>query len=233
MAKLSAVVLLLISRLVAAAAIQTVTWATRLKSAKETTTNLQFYFHDTLSGKNPSAVRIAQAIDTDKSRTLFGIVMMADDPLTETPDPQSKLVGRAQGLYGSACQDQLSLIMSMSFVFVDGPYNGSSISLLGNNRAMNPVREMPIVGGTGFFRLARGYAVAQTHWMGLLAALAFSDWLADMQLLRRIGWILKLATPLLDTMLQLFTKLSRWSHLLVGDPIHNVINSLFTKLPHL
>ncbi|KAK9177382.1 hypothetical protein WN944_029404 [Citrus x changshan-huyou] len=165
MAKLSAVVLLLISRLVAAAAIQTVTWATRLKSAKETTTNLQFYFHDTLSGKNPSAVRIAQAIDTDKSRTLFGIVMMADDPLTETPDPQSKLVGRAQGLYGSACQDQLSLIMSMSFVFVDGPYNGSSISLLGNNRAMNPVREMPIVGGTGFFRLARGYAVAQTHWM--------------------------------------------------------------------
>ena len=165
MAKLSAVVLLLITRLVAAAAIQTVTWATRLESAKETTTNLQFYFHDTLSGKNPSAVRIAQAIDTDKSRTLFGIVMMADDPLTETPDPQSKLVGRAQGLYGSACQEQLSLIMSMSFVFVDGPYNGSSISLLGNNRAMNPVREMPIVGGTGFFRLARGYAVAQTHWM--------------------------------------------------------------------
>ncbi|GAY62391.1 hypothetical protein CUMW_217370 [Citrus unshiu] len=55
--------------------------------------------------------------------------------------------------------------MSMSFVFVDGPYNGSSISLLGNNRAMNPVREMPIVGGTGFFRLAPGYAVAQTHWM--------------------------------------------------------------------
>ena len=24
--------------------------------------------------------------------------------------------------------------------------------------------EMPIVGGTGFFWLARGYAIAKTHW---------------------------------------------------------------------
>ena len=167
MAKLSTVVSLLIISLVAPAALQAETWATRLESAKETTTNLQFYFHDTLSGQNPSAVRIAQATDTDKSPTLFGVLMMADDPLTETPDPKSKLVGRAQGLYGSASQDQLGLIMSMSFVFVDGSYNGSSISLLGNNRAMNPVREMPIVGGTGAFRLARGYAIAQTHWMDL------------------------------------------------------------------
>ena len=27
--------------------------------------------------------------------------------------------------------------------------------------------EMPIVGGTGFFQLARGYAIAQTHWFDL------------------------------------------------------------------
>lgn len=134
-------------------------------ATEETITNLQFFFHDTLSGKNPSAIRVAQPVGQYNSPTLFGVIMMADDPLTETADPNSKLVGRAQGLYGSACQQEVGLLMAMSFSFTDGPYNGSSISLLGKNSAMNPVREMPIVGGTGLFRMARGYAVAHTHWM--------------------------------------------------------------------
>ncbi|PON83436.1 Disease resistance response protein [Trema orientale] len=136
----------------------------RLDAAKEKVTTLQFYFHDVVSGKTPSAVRVAQANDTDKSPTFFGALVMADDPLTETPDPKSRLVGRAQGLYGSAGQHELGLIMAMSFGFTEGEYNGSSISVLGRNAALNPVREMAVVGGTGVFRLARGYAIAQTHW---------------------------------------------------------------------
>ncbi|XP_027353886.1 dirigent protein 23 [Abrus precatorius] len=133
---------------------------------KETVTNLQFFFHDTLSGKNPSAVQVAQPVDKNKSfTTLFGAIMMADDPLTETSDLTSKLVGRAQGLYGSSCQQEIGLLMAMSFSFTDGPYNGSSFALMGKNSAMNPVREMPIVGGTGLFRMARGYALAKTHWL--------------------------------------------------------------------
>ncbi|GLT30719.1 hypothetical protein SLA2020_055090 [Shorea laevis] len=169
MAKLSGIFLLL--TIVVAAAVpqaqglRVESWATRLKAKKETVTNLQFYFHDTLSGKNPSAVRVAQAADSNKSPTLFGAVMMADDPLTEGPDPNSKLLGRAQGIYASACQEELGLLMAMSFSFTDGIYNGSSISILGKNPALNAVREMPIVGGTSLFRLARGYALAHTHWM--------------------------------------------------------------------
>lgn len=151
----------------------TTTWAQSFRSknrarsldaAKETVTKIQFYFHDTVSGKNPSAVRVGEGAGTEKSPTLFGALLMADDPLTETPDPNSKLLGRAQGLYGSASQQGLSLIMAMSFGFTEGPYNGSSISIFGKNSALNLVREMPIVGGTGLFRLARGYAVAKTHW---------------------------------------------------------------------
>ncbi|KAF7841154.1 dirigent protein 23 [Senna tora] len=139
--------------------------AAEVGTEKETVTNLQFYFHDTLSGKNPSAVRVVQPVDAYKGTTLFGLIMMADDPLTETSDPKSKIVGRAQGLYGSACQQELGLLMAMSFSFTDGPYSGSSISLFGKNSAMNPVREMPIVGGTGMFRMARGYAEARTQWL--------------------------------------------------------------------
>lgn len=134
---------------------------------RETVTNLQFYFHDMVSGKNPTAIKVAQSAQTEKSPTLFGAIMMADDPLTEGPDPNSKLVGRAQGLYGSAGQSEMCLIMAMNFAFTDGIYNGSSVSILGKNSALNPVREMAIVGGTGLFRLARGYAIAKTHWFDI------------------------------------------------------------------
>ncbi|KAF9676133.1 hypothetical protein SADUNF_Sadunf09G0106500 [Salix dunnii] len=140
-------------------------WARRLEAEKETVTNLQFYFHDIVSGKNPTAIKVAQPSVGNRSPTLFGSIMMADDPLTEGPDPNSKPVGRAQGIYGSAGRNELALIMAMNFDFTDGIYNGSCISLLGKNPAMNPVREMPIVGGTGLFRFARGYAIAQTFWL--------------------------------------------------------------------
>lgn len=66
--------------------------------------------------------------------------------------------------------------MSMSFVFIDRLNNGSCISLLDSKSSIILVRKMPTIGG-----------------------------LADMQLFGCIGWILNLAMPLLDTMLQLFT----------------------------
>ncbi|PQQ15980.1 dirigent protein 22 [Prunus yedoensis var. nudiflora] len=52
----------------------------------------------------------------------------------------------------------------MNFVFVEGMYKGSTISILGRNPVLNNVREMPIIGGTGLFRFARGYALAHTVW---------------------------------------------------------------------
>ncbi|KAL9231834.1 hypothetical protein vseg_007004 [Gypsophila vaccaria] len=139
-------------------------WGNTIKSGRQRKTTLQFYFHDTLSGKSPSAIRVAQPITPNPTQTEFGVLNMADDPLTIGPDRDSKIVGRAQGLYGSACQEEVGLIMALSYTFSDGPYNGSSISLMGRNSIMQTVREMPIVGGTGLFRMGRGYALAQTYW---------------------------------------------------------------------
>ena len=90
---------------------------------------------------------------------------MADDPLTVGPEPGSKLVGKAQGIYASASQDDLGFLMVMNFAFTEGKYNGSTLSLLGRNAVLSTVREMPIVGGSGLFRFARGYAQAKTHWV--------------------------------------------------------------------
>ena len=123
-------------------------------------THLHFYFHDTLDGTNPTAIRIA-----GPSERSFGTTMMADDPLTEGPEANSKLVGRAQGIYALASQHDIGLLVVMNFAFLKGMYNGSALSILGHNPILDKVREMPIVGGSGVFRYARGYALAKTVWL--------------------------------------------------------------------
>ncbi|XP_020213016.1 dirigent protein 22 [Cajanus cajan] len=136
---------------------------TSLGLHKEKLSHLHFYFHDIVSGPKPTAVRVAEARITNTSSTLFGVVVMADDPLTVGPEPGSKVVGRAQGIYGSAAQDETGLLMIMNLAFTEGKYNGSTLSMLGRNTVFSAVREMPIVGGSGAFRFARGYAEAKTH----------------------------------------------------------------------
>ncbi|XP_021282242.1 dirigent protein 22-like [Herrania umbratica] len=135
----------------------------KLGLKQEKLSHLHFYFHDIVSGQKPSAVRVASAAMTNKSETGFGAVVMVDDPLTVAPKRNSKLVGKAQGIYASAAQDEVGLLMVMNFAFTEGKYNGSSLSLLGRNTVFTTVREMPIVGGSGLFRFARGYAQAKTH----------------------------------------------------------------------
>ncbi|XVE61294.1 hypothetical protein DITRI_Ditri06bG0028500 [Diplodiscus trichospermus] len=139
----------------------------KLGVRQEKLSHLHFYFHDTLSGRNPTAVQVASAAWTKKSKTLFGAMMMVDDPLTAGPEHDSKLVGKAQGVYASAAQDEVGLLMVMNFAFMEGKYNGSSLSLLGRNTVFSTMREMPIVGGSGLFRFARGYAQAKTHTLDI------------------------------------------------------------------
>ncbi|KAL0909828.1 hypothetical protein M5K25_020728 [Dendrobium thyrsiflorum] len=90
-----------------------------------------------------------------------------DDPLTEGPDMNSQIVGRAQGMYAATAQDEVGLLMAMNLAFTAGKFNGSVLSVLGRNQPLHPVREMPIVGGSGLFRFARGYALARTHWLNI------------------------------------------------------------------
>lgn len=134
---------------------------------KEKLSHLRFYFHDIVSGQNPTAIRVAEAPMSRNSPTFFGSVVMMDDPLTMGPEQSSKLVGRAQGIYASASQSEIGFLMVMNFAFVEGKYNGSSLSVLGRNRPLTEMREMPVVGGSGLFRFARGYAQAKTHWFDI------------------------------------------------------------------
>ncbi|KAM7523185.1 hypothetical protein LguiA_013087 [Lonicera macranthoides] len=132
---------------------------------QEKLTHFRVYWHDILSGKNPTAVPITPPVKN--STSAFGLINMIDDPLTEGPELGSKLVGRAQGFYGSAAQDELGLLMAMNFKFDVGKYNGSTITVMGRNKVFSAVREMPVIGGSGLFRFARGYVQAKTHMVDM------------------------------------------------------------------
>ncbi|XP_061375817.1 dirigent protein 22-like [Gastrolobium bilobum] len=134
---------------------------------KEKVSHFRFYWHDILSGRNPTSVSVVAPPLKMNTTTAFGLVNMIDNPLTMGPDMSSKLVGKAQGFYASASQSEVDLLMAMNFAFIDGKYNGSTITIMGRNPVFNKVREMPVVGGSGLFRFARGYGEARTHWFDL------------------------------------------------------------------
>ncbi|GJN28611.1 hypothetical protein PR202_gb16815 [Eleusine coracana subsp. coracana] len=159
--------LLLIVLLVAAADAQLMQKGRRrATTAAAAPTHLHFYFHDTVSGKSPTAVRVVAPPDAS-SMPMFGMVNVMDDPLTEGPEPGSGPVGRAQGLYMGSDQARLGFLQAMNLVFTSGEFNGSTLALLGRNCPLDDVRELPVVGGTGAFRFATGYALLRTHWLDL------------------------------------------------------------------
>ncbi|CDP15168.1 unnamed protein product [Coffea canephora] len=143
-------------------------WFHKLDRTKEKVTRLHFYFQDTVSGKSPTAVTVAGA--KLASPTMFGLINTADDPMTVGPELNSTLLGRAQGIYASADQNEVGLAMYMNYYFTAGKYRGSTLSLLGRNAGLHSIREMSIVGGTGVFRLARGIATAKTYFVNATTA---------------------------------------------------------------
>ncbi|KAE9458276.1 hypothetical protein C3L33_09814, partial [Rhododendron williamsianum] len=138
-------------------------WFENLPKMEEKVTKLHFYFYDQLSGKNVTAVTVAQANTTFQSPSLFGLVFVIDDALKTGPESDSTIVGRAQGMYASGGLKEPVAVMTLDFVFTSGEYNGSTLSMSGRNPPLDLYREMPIVGGSGVFRLARGIATAKTY----------------------------------------------------------------------
>lgn len=136
------------------------------RTLKEKTSHFRVYWHDIISGPSPTSVPIVKPF-YNNSLTFFGAIQMIDNPLTEGPDVKSRLIGRAQGFYGSAGQEDVSLLMSTNFAFCEGKNNGSTITVMGRNEVFTEVREMPVIGGSGLFRFGRGYVQASTHTFDL------------------------------------------------------------------
>ncbi|XVE48897.1 hypothetical protein DITRI_Ditri01bG0038600 [Diplodiscus trichospermus] len=133
---------------------------------RQKVTKLHFYFHDTVSGKNPTAIPVARPnfiTAFNDTPVPFGSIYATDDPLTLGPNLTSGVIGSARGLWASTGQDVLCLVVYWDLGFTQGKFNGSSISLFSKNPVTEKEREVAVVGGRGKFRMAKGFALLKTH----------------------------------------------------------------------
>ncbi|XP_057788618.1 dirigent protein 22-like [Salvia miltiorrhiza] len=132
---------------------------------REKVMKLQLYVQDLRIGHpNATVVEVAKAAGvTDNSPYQFGSVHVLDDLVTEGPSINSRKLGRIQGLTTNADLSTFGIAMNLNFFFTEGWYAGSTLSILGRNQVMDSQRELPVVGGTGVFRYARGYAIQTSY----------------------------------------------------------------------
>uniref|UniRef100_M8BQK9 Dirigent protein n=1 Tax=Aegilops tauschii TaxID=37682 RepID=M8BQK9_AEGTA len=89
----------------------------------------------------------------------FGAVGVLDDELRDGPDAgNSSLVGRYQGLFVSAgLVSPPGAQSAINLVFTAGEHRGSTLAMLGPMLSFTSAIERAVVGGTGAFRMARGF----------------------------------------------------------------------------
>ncbi|MCO5576979.1 hypothetical protein L7F22_030800 [Adiantum nelumboides] len=126
--------------------------------------NMVFYMHDVLApAASATAVRVAAQKGKLRGSPSLGATLVFDDKLTEGPNPKSTEIGRGQGLYTLASLTSADLLLVFTAIFHRPTiYNGSTLCLHGSDRVFLPEREIGVVGGTGHFRWARGYATLST-----------------------------------------------------------------------
>ncbi|KAI4371291.1 hypothetical protein MLD38_019546 [Melastoma candidum] len=133
----------------------------------EKLTHFHFFLHAIISGPNIDDVNVAlppPTSTTPAADALFGRVDVVDIPMTIGPNISSERIGSFQGVVaGVSPVEELTYFMEVAFIFTEGKYNGSTLVMLGRNQATMKLRELPIVGGTGIFRFARGYALTRTY----------------------------------------------------------------------
>jgi hypothetical protein len=129
--------------------------APRLPAAAGASAHLHVYMHDVLGDSAMIVVR--------GPRGVFGNTVVMDDVLTDGTAATSAAVGRAQGQYVVASsKGGFELMVTMNVVLTSGPYAGSSVTVMGRDDTGVAVRELAVVGGTGQFRMARGYVLWKT-----------------------------------------------------------------------
>ncbi|KAF3333624.1 Dirigent protein 25 [Carex littledalei] len=100
---------------------------------------------------------------TTLQKLLFGTLTVVDDELTEGPELGSGAMGKAQGFYVASSLDGSSQTLALTTMFKANEY-ADSISFFGVHRTIDSESHLAIVGGTGKYVNAHGFAkVAVVH----------------------------------------------------------------------
>ena len=124
---------------------------------KERYVHLRFFFHEIESGPNATIYTVINRNESSPSYT-FGDIHVVDSILREGTESTSPLLGRAQGVVFDVAMDRNAGLSIITLLFTAGEYKDSSITLLG--MVVPPTSsERTVVGGTGKFRMARGFSL--------------------------------------------------------------------------
>lgn len=126
-------------------------------------TSFTFFLHD---GIGSGAYDLTAPVLTAPLGSLFGSLVVFDESITSQPDANSLEVGRGRGMYLSDANDNMGraidFIWTAQFNAASGYGSGTTMSFAGFDRTTDQTREISVVGGTGTFRYARGYAIITT-----------------------------------------------------------------------
>ncbi|CAH8264046.1 unnamed protein product [Arabidopsis lyrata] len=92
---------------------------------------------------------------------MFGTMTVIDDELTEGHELGSGLLGKAQGYYVASAIDGTSQTLAFTAMFESGGYE-DSISFFGVLRTAVSESHIGVMGGTGKYVNARGFAILKT-----------------------------------------------------------------------
>lgn len=98
---------------------------------------------------------------TTLQKLMFGTMTVFDDEVTEGHELGSGLVGKAQGFYIASSEDGTSQTMAFTVMFKEGSY-ADSLSFFGVHRTAVAESHLAIMGGTGKYVNAKGFAVVKT-----------------------------------------------------------------------
>ncbi|CAM6088268.1 unnamed protein product [Calypogeia fissa] len=132
---------------------------------------INFFLHDDLDvrpvGSAFTVVNQLAKPNGLRNTNLFGSIAVIDDKVTVGPDVNSTEIGRGRGFYVfdhlASDTTGLEFIWTAIFNNQSGYEDGSTIVFRGYDDITAVYRELAILGGTGTFRLARGWAGIFTY----------------------------------------------------------------------
>ncbi|MCD7461459.1 hypothetical protein HAX54_046176 [Datura stramonium] len=95
---------------------------------------------------------------------MFGSITVVDNEITEGHELGSAVLGKAQGFYLTSSSDGTSHTLALTALF-HGEHNhevDDTISFFGIHRTATPISHIAIIGGTGKYENAKGFATIET-----------------------------------------------------------------------
>ncbi|CAO2842808.1 unnamed protein product [Amaranthus hypochondriacus] len=122
------------------------------------------YLHEKFNKTTYFTIK-GQKHNTKSASNPFGSLLAYNEPLTETPNPSSKLLGNMEGsgVTSSFNGDRMTFICR-SKLKIKG-YKGEILNV--GSASFTKLSELPIVGGTADFRFAHGYIIQSDLLKGI------------------------------------------------------------------